>query len=659
MQNKILIADIVPDANLPSGITQTFSYSVPKELEGKIKKGSVVRIPLRKKNIAGVVFGLREKSAVAEKYELKEITGLIDDRFELPPQLIELCEYASEYYRSPISLVIKTVLPDIVKNKSRKDVLLNVNSPIKDMPEAMFEKILAGLKAKNLLIHDLDSRRHSLYLKILNRLQQENGQALLLFPEYFDIYNFSSFYIKALGRENVSILTSGLTKNLYYHEWKKVMDGKAKLVIGTRQAVFAPFKKLDLIIIDGEHSSNYKQWDMNPRYNAINICNTLSSLWKAKLILSSPSPSVETFFRSKAGELETINITRASPEKRYEIIDMKTEREKKNFSVFSEKLKEELLKAVYDRKQAVIFLPKLGLNTVTKCKDCEYMAHCEDCSTLLSTFKDNLYCTHCKKKSELMKKCPKCGGQNISSFGYAIETVENEIKNIFSNKNIGISRLDSTVAENKSQQKKIYETFTKGKIDILIGTQMAIKNWNLENLSLIAILFPEIFFNQPDFRSRERSFQFLSGLKNETSPTSQVIIQTFNKENEAFASMEADDISIFYEKEIQFRKGVSKIGYPPFSSLIKLIYKNEDKDKCKKEASDLFEIIYKKINSSENLRDSFEIIRPYPAQNFKEYGKFRYYIVIKCSTQNIALRNIVLSEVKKDWIIDIDPDSLL
>jgi len=657
MKDKILIADIIPDAKLPKEISQFFSYSVPEEFEGMIRKGSVVKIPLRKKNIAGVVFGLRKEIATETKYKLKDIIGLIDDQINLPPQLIEISEYVSEYYHSPISLVVKTILPDIVKNKSRKDASLNVNSAIKKVSKDKFEKVMSELKTKNLLIHDLISDRHSLYLNVINKLHKKDGQALLIFPEYFDIYNFSSFYINALGRENISILTSDLTENLFYQEWKKVLDGKAKLVIGTRQAVFAPFKRLDLIIADNEHSSSYKQWDMNPRYNAINLCEKLSSLWNAQLILSSPSPSVETFSRSRTGEFAAINIAENSSGKKYEIIDMKTEREKKNFSIFSEKLKDELLGAIYNRKQALIFLPKLGLNTVTKCKDCEYMAHCEDCSTLLSTFKDNLYCTHCKKRSDLMKKCPKCGGQNIASFGYAIEAVEKEIESLFSNKNISISRLDSTTAENKSQQKKIYENFTKGKIDILIGTQMAIKNWNLENLSLVAILFPEIFFNQPDFRSRERSFQFLVGLKNEINAKRQVIIQTFNKENEIFA--QSDNTTIFYESELQFRKGVSRIGYPPFSSLIKLIYKNEDVNKCKREAEELFETIFKKINSAENLRNDFEIIRPYPAQSFKEHGKFRYYIVIKCALNDAAKRDIILSEVKKDWIIDVDPDSLL
>lgn len=659
MKNKTLIADIVPDAKLPMGITQIFSYSVPDELRGKIGKGSVVKIPLRKKNIAGVVFGLRNEDAASIKYELKNIIGLFDDRFELPSQLIELSEYVSRYYHLPISPVIKMILPEITINMPQKDVHLNMNPFIETTSRNKIERILSDLKNKNMLIHDLASERHSLYLEIINKLQRGEGQTLLLFPEYFDIYNFSFFYISALKRENVSILTSDLAKNLYFREWKKTMDGKAKLIIGTRQAVFAPFKKLDLIIADNEQSSSYKQWDMNPRYNTINICDKLSSLWSAKLILSSPAPSVETFFKSEIGELETIDITRNSSEKKCEIVDMKIERERKNFSIFSEKIKEELMETIYGRKQALIFIPKLGLNTVTKCKDCEYMAQCEDCSALLSTFKENLYCTHCKKKSDLMKKCPECGGQNILSFGYAIETIEKEIENMFSGKNIKISRLDSTTAKNKSKQKKIYEDFIKGKIDILIGTQMAIKNWSLKNLSLTAILFPEIFFNQPDYRSRERSFQFLLGLRNETASKHQVIIQTFNAKNNAFAALECDDMKIFYEKELRFRKSVSKIGYPPFSSLIKLICKNEDINRCKKEALEQFEILRKKIGSEESLRNNFEIVRPYPAQSFREHGKYRYNIVLKCASSDIAKRDLILNEVKKDWIIDIDPDSLL
>lgn len=659
MEDKILIADVIPATKLPKDISQFFSYAVPDELRGNIREGSIVKIPLRKQTVAGIVFNIRKENSNAIKYKLKNISGSFENNSELPARLIELARHISHHYHTPISYIIKTILPEIIESKPKKDITLNEYVQIGDIPPAINEKIQRDLKEKNLLVHNLSSCRHNLYLEIIKRSTSENGQALILLPEFFDIFNFSYFYIDALGRDKVSILTSDLRKNLFYQEWKKVIDGKTKLLIGTRQAVFAPFKKLELVIADNEHSPNYKQWDMNPRYNAINACDKLASVWKAKLILSSPSPSVETFFRSTTKELNLINIADNAPRKQYEIIDMKTERENRNFSIFSEKLKKELPDTIYNRNQALIFIPKLGLNTVTKCKDCEYMARCEDCSTLLSIFKDNLYCTHCKKKSELMKICPKCKGQNISSFGYAIETVEKEIRDMFKDKNIRISRLDSTTAEYKSQQKKIYDNFIKGKLDILVGTQMAIKNWNLERLSLIIILYPEIFFNQPDFRSRERSFQFLMGIKNEAIPKQKIIIQTFNAENDAFRSLRSENIESFYEKELLFRKSASKIGYPPFSNLIKLLYKNKNKDMCKKEALELFDAIYHKINASKELRDNFEIIRPYPAQSFKEYGKFRYYIIIKCATNDIAKRDIVLNEVKKDWIIDIDPDSLL
>jgi len=658
-QKTRLIADIVPDAKLPNGITQTFSYAIPDEFERRIKKGSIVKISLRKKNITGVVFGIRKESEISVGYKLKKINGLFEDYSALPMELIELSKYVSEYYHSPLSFIIKTILPEHSENKSRKDMSLNQNIAIDDISENIFDKVNSNLKIRNLLIHNLGCERHSLYLKTINRLKKKNGQTLLLFPEYFDIYNFSFFYINALGKENVSILTSELSKNQYFEEWKKVMDGSAKLIIGTRQAVFAPFNRLDLIIIDNEHSSGFKQWDMNPRYNAVDICEKLSSIWNAKIILSSPSPSVETYYKSKNGDLSLINITENSPEKQYEIVDMKMEREKKNFSVFSEKLKEDLMDQIYKRRQAVIFIPKLGLNTVTKCKDCEYMAHCEDCETLLSSFRDNLYCTHCKKKFDLMKKCPRCGGQNISAFGYGIEIIENEIKTLFKGKNISISRLDSTIAENKSKQKKIYKDFTSGKIDILIGTQMAIKNWNMDNLTLIVILFPEIIFNQPDFRSRERSLQFLLPLKNEAGAKRKIYIETFNKENAIFKILAEIDIIKIYEEELSHRRNSAKIGYPPFSHIIKLIYKDENKDRCKIEALDLYSRLYDKINSESELASDFEIIRPFPAQSFKEYGKYRYHIIIKHASGDIAKRDLILSEIKKDWIIDVDPDSLL
>jgi len=696
---KKLIAKIIPATKLPRDVMQVFSYVVPDKFEKKIKTGMLVEVFFRSKKIVGVVYDLKKETAQKTDYKLKDIENLLDNSVNLSKEQIKLAEYISDYYYTSLSLVIKTIIPTITKNKPRKKIELRAScrgqaclSPTGELQQNLLKKI--KLENKILFIHNLQSERHNLYSEIIVRQahydkKNKNSQALILFPEYFDVYNFADFYKDKFGENKVAILTSELTKNQYFNEWQKIKNGSAQIIIGTRQAVFASFKNLKLIICDDEHNSSYKQWDMNPRYHGIKTAEKLAEIWKAKIILSSPAPSVGNYYRVENKlYFQNDDAFHPNPLPRGEgtnspfqkggggdfvIVDINAERQKKNYSVLSEDLQDSLLENIYKRKQAIIFIPRLGNNTVTQCRDCHWIAQCKNCETTLVSYGNYLYCQKCQEKIELIKKCPKCQGQNVSSFGYGSEKIEGEIKKLFENKNIKIARLDSSTASNKSKQIKIYKDFINKKIDILIGTQMVLKNWNLENLALTAVLFPEIIFNQPEFNSREKSFQFLISLRNKASENHQVIIQTHKPDNDLFKTVilrpfdklkinsAQDGILKFYTDEIKNRKAISKtgIGYPPFAQLIKLIYKDFNSQNCQAEAERMFRVLDSKIKNDKNLKNKFEIIKPFPSSSYKEFNKYRWHIIIKSVCEDIELRNSLLNLVKKNWIIDIDPDSVL
>jgi len=671
VNNKKLIAEIIPATKLPRGVKQVFSYAVPDKFEKKIRTGMLVEVFFRNRKIIGVVCDLKKDIIKKTGYKLKNIENLLDDSVNLSREQIKLAEYISSYYYTPLSLVIKTIVPTITKNKPRKKIELNYNYRIAEIKKTEINKLLEKIKPRNkiLFIHNLQSERHSLYSEIIKKNIKGKAQALVLLPEYFDVYNFSAFYRDEFREDKIAILTSELTKNQYFNEWRKIKDGSAKIIIGTRQAVFAPFQNLKLIIADDEHSSSYKQWDMNPRYHGIEVAEKLAEIWKAKIILSSPTPSVKNYYGVKnvcLDRFESLPKPKKSTNKislsnNINIIDMSAERQKGNYSVLSEDLQNSLLENIYKREQAIIFIPRLGNNTITQCRDCHWVARCENCETALVSYANYLYCQKCQKKIELIKKCPECKGQNISSFGYGSEKIEGEIKKLFENKNIKIARLDSGTASNKSDQTKICQDFINGRIDVLIGTQMVLKNWNLENLALTAVLFPEIIFNQPEFNSREKSFQFLMSLYNKAGENHQVIIQTHKPDNDLFKIIKNGDLDKFYLEEIKNRKAISKnkIGYPPFAQLIKLIYKDFNYQNCQAEAERMFRILNSKITNDKNLKNKFEIIKPFPASSYKEFGKYRWHIIIKSTCENIALRDSLLNLVKNNWIIDIDPDGIL
>ncbi|MCK4591873.1 primosomal protein N' [Candidatus Parcubacteria bacterium] len=688
--NKKLIAKIIPAVKLPMGITQVFSYAVPEKMEKKVRAGMIVKIPFRRKNILGVVLSVKKEMPENIKFKLKEINSLPEKNLKLSNRQIQLAEFVSNYYYTPLSLVIKTIIPDITKNKPRKEIELRDFSPqssAERLRRSEISKLLKEIEKKNkiLLIHNLQSERHYLYYKIIKEKIETDGQALILLPESFDIYNFAKFYIDKFSKDKVAILTSELTKNQYFDQWGKIRDGSARIIIGTRQAVFTPFKNLKIVIADDEHNSSYKQWDMNPRYHGIKTAEKLAEIWKTKIVLSSPAPSVESYYRVK-NKLNLLNNPHLNPLPKGEgatlpnLVNINTERQKGNYSVLSEDLQSNLMENIYKRKQAIIFIPRLGNNTITQCKECNWIAECKNCGTTLVSYTNHLYCARCMEKIELIKKCPKCAGQNIVSFGYGSEKIEKEIEKLFENKNIKISRIDSGIASNKSKQLKIYKDFINKKIDVLIGTQMVLKNWNLENLALTAVLFPEIIFNQPEFNSREKSFQFLMSVCNKVNKNHKIIIQTHKPDNDLFKHVilslskdimvrqahhdkqQAQDGTLkFYSDEIKNRKAISKngIGYPPFSQIIKLIYKDFNSKRCENEAEEMFRILNSKIMNDKNLKNKFEIIKPFPASNYKEFNKYRWHIIIKSVCKDIKSRDSLLNCAKKDWIVDIDPDNIL
>jgi len=680
--NKKLIAEIIPAVKLPRNVAQVFSYGVAEKFEKEIKAGMLAEVPFRNKNVTGVIYKIKENKTGEEKYKLKDIINMLDEKISLSEQQIRLAEFIADYYCAPLSLVAKIIIPQIARKEARKNIELNGKCEIASIDKAEADGILKKIKEERetLLIHDLQSARHSLYYRIIKEIIRQaclsgrqarhnakNEQALILFPESFDIYNFTKFYMDKFGKDRVAVLTSELTKNQYFGEWKKIKSGSARIIIGTRQAVFAPFKNLKLVIADDEHSSSYKQWDQNPRYHGIVVCRKLAEVWKAKIILSSPAPSVESYHRAK-NKLDKWNIINCHREKfaprndrsnNINLINIDDERKKGNYSALSEKLRNDLIENIYQKKQVVIFIPRLGENTITKCNDCDFIAECEECGNALVLYNGHLHCARCKKKSDLMKECPKCHGQNIKSFGYGSESVEKEIKKLFENKNIKIQRLDSLAISESGKQVKIYKDFINGKIDILIGTQMVLKNWNMKNLSVLAVISPEVIFHQPDFRSKEKSFQFLNSLSLLANGNTRVIIQTNNIENPIYELLKKKNKDDFYKREIQDRKTALKIGYPPFSQLIKLIYKDQDLERCKSEANAMHKTLQEKILNNSELKTHFEITKPFPASNFREYGKYRYNIIIKSICKDMESRNSLLNYIKKDWVIDVDPDGVL
>lgn len=660
MKNKInttakSIAEIIPAVKLPRDLTQFFSYRIPEELKEEIKIGDAVTIPFRKKEVLGIVHGFSDEAP--EDIKIKDIKNIIKE-LSFSKKQMELAQFVSKYYYAPLSLVIKTMLPEMAKKESRKKISFYNEYEIREPEENIEDEVLNIVKKeKNILLaHSLGAERHKIYKNIIEK-HGLGGQTLLMLPEYFDIWNLAEYYMDALGRDSVAVLCSDITKNQYFEEWQKVKSGAAKLIIGTRQAVFAPFVDLKLVIADNEHNSSYKQWDQNPRYNGINAAVKLAEIHAAKILLASPVPSLESYCRTNK-DFFMLDISRKLDASLH-IVDLETERKSGNYSFISEKLHDALMEKIYAKKQALVFIPRLGEKTMHQCRDCGYIAQCDTCHNALIGYKGKLYCSRCKELHEPLRSCPHCKGQNVGAFGGGSRRVFEELEEIFKDKNINIAELDSSISQDSKRNQKTLEDFQKGKIDILAGTQMIWKNWNMPNLGIVGIVFPEIIFATPGFQSREHAWQFLHKV-HELAQTKTVIIETYKPQHRYFREFVNTDIKKYLQEELKMRsEDISKIPYPPMGKLIKLIYKHTDPRACEKEARWQYEVL-QRAAAEMHLESVLEVMPPFSAYSYKEYGKYRWHIILKHHVNlDIETRNRLLGYVKKDWIVDIDPDEIL
>lgn len=649
------IANVVPAKKLPRDLMQIFSYEIPEKIRREIQIGSLVEVPFRKSIIQGIVFSFSKKQET--KFQIKPIANILDDKC-FSGKNIELAKFIAKYYYCPISWIIDAMIPEIPKQEARKKIELSGIVETERLEKVQKEEILKKInpEKKSVLLHNLNSQKLDLYKSIIKN-RKSKSQSLILMPEYFDVYSQAQFFIDNFGEEKVAIINSEITKNQFFKEWQKIREGTAKIIVGTRQAVLMPFQNLGTIIVDEEHNPSHKQWEPNPRYHARDVAIQLAEIFDAQIILSSPTPSLEAFQKTKES-FKLISIIEQKNSKP-EVLDMEVERKNGNYSLLSEKLQESLLRNIYEKKQAAIFIPRIGNYTAFQCRDCGYIASCETCDNTLIGHKNQLYCSKCKKLSELLKCCPECQGQNISSFGCGSARICEEIEKLFEGKNVNIVEMNSKVLEEIRNQQKIYKDFTKGKIDILVGTQMILKNWNMKNLALVGIVFPETIFSQNSFRSKEKIWQTL--FRFYTLPQDkEIIIQTYKPQSPFFEEMKSGIFQDFLDKELEDRKvSISKIKYPPFDRIIKLIYKNTDPQSCEKEARWQYSVLRKEI-SAQKMQGVMEIISPFPAQNYREHGKYRWHIILR-HKKNLSLadRDQILFRVKKDWIIDVDPDDIL
>ncbi|MGQ9507901.1 MAG: primosomal protein N' [Thermodesulfobacteriota bacterium] len=533
--------------------------------------------------------------------------------------------------------------------------------------ETVFREILKGIQSRRyapFLIHGVTgSGKTEVYLRAIEEILIQEREAIVLVPEISLTPQLLSRFRDRLGG-NLALLHSGLSKRERYDQWRRIWKGEVKIVLGARSAIFAPLRRLGMIIVDEEHDPSYKQ-EEKLKYHARDLAVVRAKEANAVLLLGSATPSLESFFNVEKGKYQLLRLPERIEKKplpKIEIVDMRREK-----GLLSEKLKEALKNNIADNKQSILFLNRRGFSNFVLCKDCGFSIKCPNCSvTLTYHLKDrSLRCHYCNFWAKAPGECPECRSPRLQGMGVGTERLEQEIKALFSGVSVG--RMDRDTTSKKQAHQKILKGLESGEIRILIGTQMIVKGHDFPNITFVGVVSADTSLHFPDFRSSERTFQLLTqvaGRAGRGETFGEVVIQTFNPDHYSIQRAKEHDFFGFYEEESRFRKA---LNYPPFTRLInfRLIGNNEKKTELTaQEMGKLSMNLLKK----DDFRKGVEVLGPSLAPFEKMRGKFRWQMMAKSKSPKLLhqfakeLRERLESYAKGRGVhldIDVDPIFIL
>jgi primosomal protein N' (replication factor Y) len=447
------------------------------------------------------------------------------------------------------------------------------------------------------LLHGVTgSGKTEIYLQAIAHALEQGKGAIVLVPEISltpqTVERFKARFSSGQTQTLVAVLHSHLSAGERHDEWHKIRQGRARIVIGARSAIFAPVDPLGLIIVDEEHEHSYKQEEA-PRYHARDVAIVRGQLESAVVVLGSATPSMESFYNAQRGKYSLLELRNRVDDQRMplvRVVDLRKENRKhKGIQIFSEQLKEAIRQRLEKREQVILFLNRRGFSTSLLCPQCGYVAGCPNCSVSLTFHRaaQKLLCHICGHSVEAPRICPepKCRNPAIRYSGLGTERVEDTLCKLFPQARI--KRMDSDVLKRKEDYRRILGDFRTGKIDLLIGTQMIAKGLHFPNVTLVGIIYADLSLHIPDFRAGERTFQLLTqvaGRAGRGNVEGEVIVQAFTPFHPAIQYARRHDFTGFYEQEIEFRQ---QLKYPPVSRIALLELKGRNEEKVKFSAEHL------------------------------------------------------------------------
>ena len=504
--------------------------------------------------------------------------------------------------------------------------------------QVAYEALGTAMDAKNVvLLHGVTgSGKTLLYIHKIKEYLAQGKQAILLLPE-IGLTTQLVRRLHAYFGEILGVYHSHFSNNERVEIWEKVRKGTYRVVVGPRSALWLPYNNLGVIIADEEHDGSYKQKDPAPRFHARDAAIYLSSLFDAKVILGSATPSVESLYNVHQGKYGYVSLKERymgvkMPE--IEVINARSLDTVKqpNVRMLTPELQQAMAVAIHNHKQVILFQNRRGYAPFQLCTMCGWTPKCKNCSVSLTYHKstDKLHCHYCGSKAAVMLACPQCGSNKVVSKSFGTEKIEEEVHTVLPDARV--ARMDVDSMRGKHSMNELLDQLEKRKVDVLAGTQMVVKGLDFPSVAIVGILSADSLLSYPDFRVNERAFQLMeqvSGRAGRADGEGRVLIQAFNTQHPVLQWVKDHDIHAFYTHEIRFRE---YFGYPPYTRLIKISIRHQDEPKAMAAAGDL-------ANALKSLQD-ITVQGPGPAIVHRVRNQFIQEIWLKCPRDNKVLDSV-------------------
>ena len=625
----------------------------------------------KRRRAVRLIRSLTDEDARVSKAQLRVVATLSATQNEMP--LADLIK-AADVSESVIRTLIKRGVVDEFEEEMRRDPLATAELPdaedlkLTDAQEDLRRKIDLKIRSNQfapILLHGVTgSGKTEVYIRAMRAALAINRGAMMLVPE-IALTPILSRRLRAHFGDEIAIFHSSLSKGERFDEWSRLRSGAARVVLGTRSAVFAPVKNLGVIIIDEEQDASYRQ-EESPFYHARDSAIVRAQKESAVVVLGTATPSLESFHNAQAGKYEYLRLPDRianRPLARAELIDLREVfKRRKKPAVFSDELLTAIEQTHARREQIIILLNRRGYSSFILCRSCGESIECPNCDVTLTYHRSDstLICHYCNYRQRSPSQCPNCTSKFIYYVGEGTEQIEEILRRRFPRLRIG--RIDRDTKSRRHEFEQTLLDFGRGEIDLLVGTQMLAKGHDFHNVTLVGVVSVDAGLALPDFRAAERTFQLITqvaGRAGRGDLPGRVLIQTYHPDHYALKHATAQDYQGFYDEEIRHRRNH---GYPPFVSLALFLVRNKDAARARSIAQEL----RNNLNQA-NREHACRILGPAPAPFARLRGEYRIQLLIKSRSRK-QMRAVIDEALRlfeesgndsRSVTLEIDPVSMM